>query len=368
MAGRSAVTKGAVHSRKNAPTFRNQSGRRKMVDHRGAGEKPGNPGTLVGTEQRNGIAYARYRAKEGTWVSSSLAQQGYDKRYGKDTAYGAYLGLVLDTNGNPLHNPDRIRPGQEYLVRVGTAVRFKEADTDPIIGYRLPVTKDDPKPWKLDWSGRAKHWFVDPKSWINADNTSTARYPSFELRGPEPPKEAKSPRERVAFWLSLHKAEIAEAEANWQVSRVAIAGVIAYEALQNPQAFSVSSVGPGKMHLRGDSGQLSWPEVVESTGRMRPLPEILRKIEMAKPVVAINYIAAALDLAATIAEKYGVDIRSNPEILGQVYHGYWPNEWLTHMSKKPAGEPFNLVPGTMGKWIQAHRSYLQSSLGSSLMR
>ena len=206
----------------------------------------------MGTKQRNGIAYARYRAEKGTWVSSSLAQQGYDKRYGKDTAYGAYLGLVLDANGKPLRNPDIIQPGQEYLVPVGTAVSFDEADTDPIIGYRLPVTKDDPNTWELDWWDKKKHWFVDPKSWVNADSHSTDRYPSFELRGPEPPKEAKTAREKAAFWLSLHKEEIANAEANWNVSRIAIAGVIAWEALQNPQAFSVSSSGPGKMHLHGN--------------------------------------------------------------------------------------------------------------------
>lgn len=82
------------------------------------------------------------------------------------------------------------------------------------------------------------------------------------------------------------------------------------------------------------------------------MPEILRKIELAKPDVAINYIGASFDLAATIAEKYGLDIRGNPEILGQVYHSFTPNEWLTHMSKKPANEPFTIVPGTMGKWIQ----------------
>ena len=118
------------------------------------------------------------------------------------------------------------------------------------------------------------------KSWVNADSHSTDRYPSFELRGPEPPKEAKTAREKAAFWLNLHKEEIANAEANWNVSRIAIAGVIAWEALQNPQAFSVSSSGPGKMHLHGKSGHLSWPEVVERTGRMKSLPEILRKIEL----------------------------------------------------------------------------------------
>lgn len=271
------------------------------------------------------------------------------------------------TRTEGLSGPHRIRPGQEYLIPVGTAVGFDAADTEPIIGYRLPVTKDGEK-WEQGSYDRAKHWFVNPKSWINADSTSTEHYPSFELRGPQPPKEARTPEAKVAFWLSLHKAEIADAETDWQISRIAIAGVIAWEAIHNPQAWSISSVGPGKMHLRGESGQLSWPEVVERTGRMKSRPDLLRKIEMAKPAVAINYIAAAMDVVASVSERYGWDIRSSPEILGQAYHSYSPDQWVTKMSAKSPNDPFSIVPGTMGTWIRANARYLESSVGPSLMR
>src|SRR5262249_45160418 len=242
----------------------------------------------------------------------------------------------------------------------GISVSFNESEVDPIIGYRLPVTEDGP-PWERDWRDKTKHWFVDPKSWINADNPSTVRYPSFELTGPKPPEQARTPRQRVAFWLSLHKQEIVDAQERWNVPGTAIAGVIAWEALHNSQAFSISSVGPGKMHLHGADGFLSWPEVVERTGRVKSLSDLERKILMANPGVAINYIGASLDLAANIAEKYGWDIRENPEILGQVYHSYWPEQWLTHMSTKSTTEKFQIVPGTMGKWIQGNSGYLRSS-------
>ena len=51
-------------------------------------------------------------------MSASLQEQGYATRYGPSTGYGAYTGLVRSPDGAPLTNPDRIRPGQEYLVPV----------------------------------------------------------------------------------------------------------------------------------------------------------------------------------------------------------------------------------------------------------
>src|SRR5258706_7006227 len=95
---------------------------------RGAGRRAtdnGNPGTFVGTEARQGVWYARYRAKQGTWVSSSLAQLGYDKEFGKDVAYGAYLGVARAPNGHSLETPDKIKPGQEYLIPIGTAGKLE---------------------------------------------------------------------------------------------------------------------------------------------------------------------------------------------------------------------------------------------------
>lgn len=76
----------------------------------------GNPGVLIGTQEVGGQPYARYRATNGTWVSASLQEQGYAALYGRNTGYGAYTGLVRSSDGTPLTNPDRIRPGQEYLV------------------------------------------------------------------------------------------------------------------------------------------------------------------------------------------------------------------------------------------------------------
>src|SRR6266699_1137721 len=133
-----------------------------------------------------------------------------------------------------MSTPDKIRPGQEYLIPVGPAVEFK---SESIMGYRLPQTKLDPNPWQEGKVGRFLKDF---------QRSSKLPYSSFELKGPEPP--SRVPRDAVAFWLSLHKNEITDAEARWHVSRLAIAGIIAWEALKNPQGFTPKSVGPGKMH------------------------------------------------------------------------------------------------------------------------
>src|SRR5687768_1543892 len=69
---------------------------------RGTQQTHGNSGTFVGTETKNGLVYARYRAEEGTWVSSSLSQLGYARVYGKELAYGAYADIVIGTDGEPL--------------------------------------------------------------------------------------------------------------------------------------------------------------------------------------------------------------------------------------------------------------------------
>jgi hypothetical protein len=105
------------------------------VGDRARGERIGNPGVRLGTQHWNGMPYAKYQATKGTWISASLVDQGYNQFYGRDVAYGAYLGFVLDKDGKPLRNPDRISPGQEYFIPVGTAVTFEPQE---VSGHRSP--------------------------------------------------------------------------------------------------------------------------------------------------------------------------------------------------------------------------------------
>src|ERR1700761_5235332 len=58
---------------------------------------------------------------------------------------------------------------------------------------------------------------------------------------------------RVLAWMRDHRDDIAGAERRFEVDRRAIAGAIAWEAIENPrptQGFLRSSVGKGKGHVR----------------------------------------------------------------------------------------------------------------------
>ena len=259
----------------------------------------------------------------------------------------------------PLVQADPIKPKMKDSKKAAkatpreTSVTFD--DEAEIVGYRLPKTAPAATPWAEDaWKRAAKDLLLVP---------SNQRYSTFELKGPEPP--SRVPKDAVAYWLSLHKGDIVQAERKFRVSRIAIAGIIAWEALVNPQVSSYKAVGPGKMHLEGEAGQLSWPDVIEGTGRMRPLFSLpWRRVEMAKPDVAINYIAAALDVIAEIAEQSGWNIRNHPEILGQVYHGWTAERWEAAVKAKTPGAPFEIVPGMIGKWTQDHSAYLEAAVGA----
>jgi hypothetical protein len=144
----------------------------------------GNPGVFVQNQTINGVPYARFRAEKGTWVSASMKKLGYDRLYGKDTAFGANTGLVLGADGRKLNTPDRIRPGQEYLIpipseRPARRAEFplKDEQLSQILGF-------------LTGRGQPKSYPSDPPAELplNATETTTLYKPRF-LAGPVPARE-----------------------------------------------------------------------------------------------------------------------------------------------------------------------------------
>jgi hypothetical protein len=324
------------------------------------GIERGNPGVFIGQEEHDGKLYARYEAVRGTWVSSSLKERGYDRKYGSDSAYGAYAGVAVDSNLRPLKNPDRIDPGLQYLIPIEG-----NKPTQPSTPPRTTATPPGPQ-LSAPVTKQAKDGFSDtwhtPKKL--AAKAATQAYPSFELDADRPPPDL-DPREAVAFWLRMHSVEIEKAERRWHVSRIAIAGAIAWEALNNPQAASFKAVGPGKMHLVAEKGDIPWPDFIERTGRMPPLTDKQREEKLKESSVAIDYIGALMDIVSEDAAKRGWDIRGNAAILGQIYHAFSPLKWKKHIAAKPAASQWEVVPGTMGVWIPANRSFLEKAVGKS---
>jgi hypothetical protein len=103
----------------------------RRVERKAVPSDTGNPGTFVRNEVVNGAPYARYRADRGTWVSASMKQLGWDSVFGADSAYGAYHGLVQNPDGSTMAKPDRIRPGQEYLVPIPVPEKRSEGPQPP---------------------------------------------------------------------------------------------------------------------------------------------------------------------------------------------------------------------------------------------
>lgn len=223
-----------------------------------------------------------------------------------------------------------------------------------------PVTEIGREPWVRPWY---------QKGVMNLPNRIVwpGNYPTFELKGPDP--QTKDAIKAVSFWLRWQKNNIINAEKRWRVDRTAIAGVIAWEALFNPQSNSVSSVGPGKIHIkRSAKGDLSWPEVVEGIGKMPRLSPHDRNIALAKPEGAINYIGAIFDTASEVAGHYVWDIRRNPELLALIFHSYTFNDWLKAIQSKKPGDTFIIPPGTMGEWVDNNQAFLKEIVGVSAFK
>jgi hypothetical protein len=189
-------------------------------------------------------------------------------------------------------------------------------------------------------------------------------YPSFELnRDPPPPN--REPRAAVGYWLGNHRSEIREGERRFRVSRIAIAGAIAWEALNNPQVGSLKAVSVAKPHLVAEPGDISWPEAVENAGKLPRLTVAQRYEFLQNARLGILYVAAILDLICEEAEKSGFNLRDSPDILGHIYQSRSPKKWAAEIKAKRRTDPFALQPGGMGAWIGDNVKYLESAVGSS---
>ena len=213
-----------------------------------------------------------------------------------------------------------------------------------------PGDFEKPLPHKQDWPGL---------------------YPSFELRGPDP--KTSDAGQAVAFWLKTHRSEIVDAARRWRIDRRAIAGAIAWEALQNPSSHSARASGPAKVHAWDFPDNpvtpirrwaISWVDAVELSGRLprRTLAE--REAILATPQGAIEYIGAIMDVAASTAEFHGWDVREQPAILAYAFHARNLVTWNDTVENKQPSDDFQLPRHLMGGWVADHLPYLEQIVGS----
>jgi hypothetical protein len=167
---------------------------------------------------------------------------------------------------------------------------------------------------------------------------------SFELQATAPLADKRT--DRLELWFRLYARRIRQ-EADWRgVDPIAIAGPIAWEALENVRATSLRGVGPGKVHLSDNPLDVLWgsgrgsgvARQIEDRGglfRQRTVSE--RKELLKNPYNAIDYIAAILGEYAKIAyqeyAKAKKDVPAdgphgkNAALLCNFYQGLKPPGW-----------------------------------------
>jgi Domain of unknown function (DUF4157)/Protein of unknown function (DUF1402) len=173
----------------------------------------------------------------------------------------------------------------------------------------------------------------------------------------------------VLAWLRKYKLDIEAAENSSCVDRRAIAGAIAWEALENVKKFSLRAAGPGKVHYKTIFTGTTTAEQVEKAGYIAQRTDEVRKEILSKPEGAITYIAAIMRADADAIAVAGYDIYRDPAMLANFYNAWTLQEIKVHAQRlienRKVNEP--LIPLTignkMGYWVRDHLRYLESGVG-----
>jgi len=185
---------------------------------------------------------------------------------------------------------------------------------------------------------------------------------SIELADAPP---GRTPEARVYKWLRRHRREILEAENRFKSDRRAIAGVIAYEALEDvstSRLWMLNSSGPGKVHYRGMPfyERKSVAEEVERSGLL-PRQSLRRRKEILQSTLGASlYIAAIMETYDAIASRQRIDIQCRPDILTTLYTA-WNFSSLERMFNQR--RPHVLANNAAGRWVAMHLPLLRNSVG-----
>ncbi|MGD9573425.1 MAG: hypothetical protein AB7V62_16220 [Thermoleophilia bacterium] len=188
--------------------------------------------------------------------------------------------------------------------------------------------------------------------------------------------------ERVLKWLVAHKDLIAAAEARHRIDRRAIAGAIAWEALENVRGSLEMAAGrfegPGKVHIREDRAGAAWistgtivAKEVEDAGILPAQTTEGRGKLLATPAGSIDYVAGTMRLGADIAAGLGFDITGRPDVLCFFFNAMDSAKWTARLEEKrrrdPADKDFR-VGEPIGDWVTVNAPFLEKAVGPSALR
>jgi hypothetical protein len=184
---------------------------------------------------------------------------------------------------------------------------------------------------------------------------------SFELG--DFPKGTK-PTAAVSIWLGKNRAIIISEARRRKVTPVAIAGVIAYEALEDPEPSLVANLvrfsGPGKVHFREYRFLEGMPlaKQIELLGYLPPRTMQQRKDILSTTNGAVAYIAAIFRAFSDLTVRYGDPVDCNPADLATLYTAWDLPTLLRRVERDP--RPLRL--NDAGTWVATHDAYLRAAL------
>jgi RHS repeat-associated protein len=192
--------------------------------------------------------------------------------------------------------------------------------------------------------------------------------PSAELESSKPKRtydfatDPYTPKKAVGAWLDENKELIFAAAAKYKVDPLAIAGAIAWEAIENPHTGTLQI---GKVKPRNIFSD-SIAEQVEKMGIL-PKKTYEERVKLLRtPAGAIEYIGAILSVGKDVAKSHGLDIKDSPEMLTYFYQKHEKASFDKKLTSwEQAGKPkfqIPIGPGSMAGWVHFNTKFLFESL------
>ncbi len=191
---------------------------------------------------------------------------------------------------------------------------------------------------------------------------------SFELRDAP---SGETPEKRVKQWLYNHRMVIVFAERRFRVDRRAIAGLIAYEALENVHVSRVYGValwsGPGKVHFkefRFSEGRPLAKEVEE----LRLLPRQTvdsRERLLQDPGWAALYIGASMRaLADVVLRDTKRDVSCEPGALVTLAAAWSLNDAMLYFKTPYQRRVHRFNYNLAGSWVASRLALINDAVGT----
>jgi hypothetical protein len=207
-------------------------------------------------------------------------------------------------------------------------------------------------------------------AWVKRQR-SLLRYRRRRASGRQPyePRSSRGlerQRLRVVALIREWRSEIRVLAGVYNVSADAIAGVMLWDAVENPYRRPLLRLGPGKVHPC-ELGRKSDAERAEDAGLapFTPGGVVSRLRILRRPEGALVYIAAILAYHAANYESIaGVNIRADPAVLCTLYQGGASEARATRLARRRARDlgARPLAGDEMGPWVETQRAFIRGLL------